>query len=46
MRRTLSGWEVELAHWMRPFVDRLGTPIAWVGGARAATTGVQPARLP
>ena len=24
MRSTLSGWEVELAQWLRPFVDRLG----------------------
>src|SRR6202035_3763718 len=24
MRSTLSGWEVELAQWLRSFVDRLG----------------------
>jgi hypothetical protein len=24
MRSALSGWEVELAQWLRPFVDRLG----------------------
>ena len=25
MRSTLSGWEVELAQWLKPFLDRLGT---------------------
>jgi SRSO17 transposase len=24
MRSTLSGWEVELAQWLKPFLDRLG----------------------
>jgi len=24
MKRTLSGWEVELARWLKPFLDRLG----------------------
>jgi SRSO17 transposase len=24
MRSTLSGWEVELAQWLTPFLDRLG----------------------
>ena len=24
MRSTLSGWEVELARWLKPFLDRLG----------------------
>ncbi len=24
MGSTLSGWEVELAQWMKPFVDQLG----------------------
>ena len=24
MRSTLSGWEVELALWLKPFVERLG----------------------
>ena len=24
MRSTLSGWEVELAQWLRPFLDRFG----------------------
>jgi SRSO17 transposase len=24
MRRTLSGWEVDLTRWLKPFLDRLG----------------------
>jgi hypothetical protein len=24
MRSALSGWEVELAQWLKPFLDRLG----------------------
>ena len=31
MRSTLSGWEVELAQWLKPFLDRLGrkAPRPW-----------------
>jgi hypothetical protein len=24
MRSTLSGWEVDLKRWLKPFLDRLG----------------------
>ena len=24
MRSTLSGWEVDLTRWLKPFLDRLG----------------------